>query len=113
MNANKKMIWQQKYWYIILCIMFARVSYTAVSALSDILMNKYSHITYRAPPQSIRIGGKLLVELVLHKVDEERREDENQETDVPRCDQLLKTEVEGSGPCYMLTLQFNIAFTVE
>lgn len=49
--------------------------------------------THRAPPQGIGVGSKLLVELVLHKVDEERREDENQEADVPGGYQFLQAEV--------------------
>lgn len=46
--------------------------------------------THRAPPQRVCVGGKLLVELVLHQVDEERGEDEDQEADVPGRHQLLR-----------------------
>lgn len=49
--------------------------------------------THRSPPQGISVGSKLLVELVLHKVDKEWREDENQEADVPGGYQLLRAEV--------------------
>lgn len=48
--------------------------------------------THRAPPQGVRIGRKLLVELVLHQVDEERGEDEDQEADVPGSHQLLQAD---------------------
>lgn len=55
--------------------------------------------THRAPPQGISIGGEFFVELVLHKVDEERREDENQEADIPGSDQLLQAEVRADFQC--------------
>lgn len=48
--------------------------------------------THRAPPQGVSVGGEILVELVLHQVDEERREDEDQEADVPGGYQLLQAE---------------------
>lgn len=54
---------------------------------------RYHIQTHRAPPQSISVGSKLLVEFIFHKVDEERREDENQEADVPGGYQLLQAEV--------------------
>lgn len=47
-------------------------------------------VTHRAPPQSVRVGGELCVQLFLHQVDQERGEDEHQEPDVPCGDQLLR-----------------------
>ena len=43
---------------------------TVVSAMTFYLFSRILK-THRAPPQSISIGGKLLVALVLHKVDQE------------------------------------------
>lgn len=42
--------------------------------------------THHAPPQRVGVCLELLVELVLHEVDEERGEDQNQEADVPGRD---------------------------
>lgn len=61
--------------------------------------------THRAPPQGISIGSEFFVELVLHKVDEERREDENQKADVPGSDQLLQAEVRTDFQCVNHTRQ--------
>ena len=56
--------------------------------------------THRAPPQRIGIGSKVFVELVLHEVDEERREDENQEADVPGGHQFLQRAFMGKQELY-------------
>lgn len=64
-------------------------------------------VTHQAPPQSVGVGVKVLRfglscgvfmarhvhggVVLLHQVDQERRQDEGQEADVPGCDQLLKT----------------------
>jgi len=72
-----------------------------------------SHLlqTHRAPPQGICVGSKLLVVLVLHKVDEERREDQNQKSDVPGGYQLLQAEVRADGQSLIMeTGEFGIAF---
>lgn len=51
------------------------------------------HVTHRAPPQGVGVRRKVLVELVLHQVDEEGGEDQNQEADVPGRHQFLQAEV--------------------
>lgn len=47
-------------------------------------------LAHRAPPQSISIGGKVLVVFFLHQVNQERGEDQHQEPDVPGSHQLLQ-----------------------
>lgn len=45
--------------------------------------------THRAPPQCIRIGGKVFIELLFHQINQERGKDEHKEPNVPGSDQFL------------------------
>lgn len=45
---------------------------------------------HRAPPQSVGVGGEVLVEFFLHQIDQEGGEDQHQEADVPGSHQLLE-----------------------
>lgn len=45
--------------------------------------------THRAPPQCIRIGGKVFIELFFHQINQERGKDEHKEPNVPGSDQFL------------------------
>lgn len=46
--------------------------------------------TYCSPPEGICIGAKICVGVFLSQVDKKRGEDEDQKTDVPGCNQLLR-----------------------
>lgn len=50
----------------------------------------YKHKSYQSPPQSISVGFKLVIQLLLYRVDQERGQDQTEEADVPGCDELLK-----------------------
>lgn len=49
-----------------------------------------SFLPYQPPPQSIGVGLKLLIGLLLHGVDQEGGQDQAQEADVPGRDELLQ-----------------------
>ena len=47
-------------------------------------------ISYHAPPERVGVGAEVLaIDVTLNEVDEERREDETEKTDVERREQLL------------------------
>lgn len=51
---------------------------------------KHCCSTHSPPPEGVRIGVEVCVDIFLCKVDQEGGKDQDQETDVPGCDQLLR-----------------------
>lgn len=64
-------------------------------------------MTYQAPPQRVCVGLKLVVVLFLCQINQEGRQDEAEEANVPRCDQLLqKVKVSGRTKQYTVATSF-------
>lgn len=62
--------------------------------------------THRAPPECISVRRKLLIHVLLYKVDKEGGEDEHQKADVPGSHKLLENSRRESkaSSCLALTL---------
>lgn len=56
---------------------------------------KHRGSTHSPPPEGVSIGVEVCVDIFLCKVDQEGGKDQDQETDVPGCNQLLRERQRG------------------
>lgn len=86
-----------------------RIMFTTeiISVITDRLEVGASCSTHSSPPEGVCIGAKIWVDVFLSQVDKERGKDEDEETYVPGCDQLLRDRERFSIPPFSSSI-FNV-----